>query len=86
MGMGGFGGGPATNKRYNLTLSVYSRNIFNYTNAGNITGVLNSPNPSDPASVASISPFFGRANTLAAGPYSTNGASRLVYLQLGFTF
>jgi len=67
------GGGPATNKRYNLTLGVYARNIFNYTNANTPTGVLESP-------------FFGRPNTLLLGPYSTNGASRLVYLTIGFTF
>jgi len=73
IGMGGFGGGPATNKRYNLTLGVYARNIFNYTNANTPTGVLDSP-------------FFARPNTLLLGPYSTNGASRLVYLTIGFTF
>jgi hypothetical protein len=67
------GGGPSTNKRYNLTLGVYARNIFNYPNANTPTGVVSAP-------------FFARPNTLAGGPFSTNGASRLVYLSLGFTF
>jgi hypothetical protein len=92
-GMGGFGGAAPTNKRYNITLSAYARNLFNYTNVGTITGVLNPPipscqvpNPPMGCVAASPSPFFARANSLATGPFSTNGASRIVYLQLGFTF
>jgi len=87
------GGGASTNKRYNLTLSVYARNVFNYTNANTPTGVLNPPipscqvaNPAPSCLAASPSPFFATPNTLAGGPYSTNGASRLIYLQIGLTF
>ncbi len=83
-GFGGFGGGPVTNKRYNLTLSVNARNAFNYQNLATPTAVLNPPTLASPE--ASASPFFGRSNQLAQGPYSSLAASRLIYLQLGFTF
>jgi hypothetical protein len=83
-GFGGFGGAAPTKKRYNLTLSVYGRNIFNYTNEATPIGVLNPPSATSPA--ASESPFFARPNQLAFGPYSSQSASRLIYLQIGFTF
>jgi len=84
IGMGGFGGGPATNKRYNLTLSVNARNIFNYTNAATPNAVLIPPSASSPD--ASASAFFGKPNQLLGGAFSTQSASRVMYLQLGFTF
>jgi hypothetical protein len=84
-GMGGMGGGGGTNRRYNLTLSVNARNITNYLNVVQPSGVLNVPDPSSP-SPYELSPFFGKSNGLAAGPFSSNGASRLFYLQVGFTF
>jgi len=83
-GFGGFGGGAPTNKRYNLTLSVTARNLFNYTNLATPTAVLNPPSAASPQ--ATESPFFTRSNQLAFGPFSSQAASRLVYLQLGFTF
>jgi hypothetical protein len=82
---GGMGGmGSATNRRYNLTLSVNARNVFNYTNLATPTAVLNPPEAGAP--FASESRFFGISNGLAGGPFSSQSASRLVYLQLGFTF
>jgi len=86
-GRGGFGGlfgGAPTNKRYNLTFSVNARNLFNYQNLNTPTAVLNPPNESSP--VATESPYFGRSNQLAFGPFSSQSASRLIYLQLGFSF
>jgi len=82
-GFGGFGGGPATNKRYNLTMSVNARNVFNYQDLATPTAVLNPPNGTSPALA---SPFFARSNQLAQGPFSSVAATRLIYLQLGFTF
>jgi len=82
MGMGGLG--PVTNKRYNLTLSVMARNVFNYTNLNTPTAVLNPPTA--PGGTASASSFFGMSNGLALGPFSTQAASRVLYLQLGFSF
>ena len=83
-GFGGFGGGAPTNKRYNLTFSVNARNVFNYVNLATPSAVLNPPSSVSP--VATESPFFARSNQLATGPFSSQGASRLIYLQLGFSF
>jgi carboxypeptidase family protein len=80
---GGFGGG-GTNQRYNLTLSVSARNIFNYENVALPSGVLIPPDT--PGGTASESGFFGKSNALAGGAFSSTSASRLIYLQLGFTF
>jgi Carboxypeptidase regulatory-like domain/TonB dependent receptor len=68
-----FGGGTATNRRYNLTLSVSARNIFNRVNLGQPSGDLESP-------------FFDRSNTLAGGPFNTQSANRRIDLQVRFTF
>jgi len=65
-------------------LSVNARNVFNYQDLATPTAVLNPPSASSPQ--ASASPFFARSNQLAQGPYSSVAATRLIYLQLGFTF
>jgi Carboxypeptidase regulatory-like domain len=80
----GGGGGGASGRRYSLTLSVNARNIFNYENLATPTAVLNPPN--SVGGVASESPFFGRSNGLFGQAFSSNSASRLIYLQLGFSF
>ena len=72
-GMGGMFGGSPTNSRYNLTLSVSARNLFNNVNYGNFIGDLTSP-------------LFGQANSLAGQPYSSASANRRIDLQLQFTF
>jgi hypothetical protein len=79
-GAGGFGGGgmmgsmgAATNHRYNLTFSINARNIFNYVNLAPPVGIVGSP-------------LFGQSNSLAGGPFSSNSASRLIYLQTSFSF
>ncbi|MGA8221288.1 MAG: carboxypeptidase regulatory-like domain-containing protein [Candidatus Acidiferrales bacterium] len=81
---GGFGGGAGTNRRYNLTLSIYARNLFNYENVNPPSGVLNPPDT--PGGSASVPTFFGRSNNLLGGAFSSTSASRVVYLQIGFTF
>ena len=68
-----FGGGGSSNYRYNLTLSVNARNVFNDVNYGNFIGNLSSP-------------LFGQANSLAGQPYSSATANRRIDLQLQFTF
>jgi hypothetical protein len=85
-GRGGFGmqggggfGGSATNRRYNLTLSVSARNLFNYQNLAIPSGVLDYGTPAVPL-------FFGRSNALAGGAFSSTSASRVLYLQLAFAF
>jgi hypothetical protein len=73
-GGGGFGGmGNATDRRYNLTFSVSARNVLNVVNLATPNGVLGSP-------------FFGQANALATGPFSSAGANRRIDLQVQFTF
>ncbi len=72
-GMGGGGGGGGTTHRYNLTLSVNARNMFNNVNFGPPIGTLGSR-------------LFGISNSLAGGPFNANGANRQIYLQAGFSF
>jgi Carboxypeptidase regulatory-like domain len=81
---GGFGGGATTNRRYNLTLSVSARNIFNYENVALPNGTL--PPPDATGGPQMPSKFFSFSNNLAGGFFSSTSASRIVYLQLGFTF
>ncbi|MGA8234707.1 MAG: carboxypeptidase regulatory-like domain-containing protein [Candidatus Acidiferrales bacterium] len=83
-GPGGFGGGATTNRRYSLTLSVQARNLFNFENLDQPSGVLTAPD--SPGETASVPYFFGKSNGLAGGAFSSASASRLIYLQLGFTF
>lgn len=80
-GPGGFGGGT-TNRRYNLTLSLETRNLLNSVNPGSPVGTLGSP-------------FFGHAQGLAGGfgggPGGGGGggsqsANRRLELQLRFNF
>jgi Carboxypeptidase regulatory-like domain len=68
-----FGGGGSSNYRYNLTLSVNARNVFNNVNFGTPVGNLSSP-------------LFGEANSLAGQPYSSPTANRRIDLQVQFTF
>ena len=70
---GGMFGGNLSNYRYNLTLSVNARNIFNNVNVSNPVGNLSSP-------------IFGQSNGLAGGPFSSSTANRRVDLQVQFTF
>ena len=92
----GGGGGPmmgggGTNHRYNLTLSVMARNITNYLNVAQPNGTLPVPDLAV-CSVSVTNPcnkpplFFGVSNSLARGPFSSNGAPRLFYLQASFSF
>jgi hypothetical protein len=84
-GMGGpINGGGGTGRRYNFSLGIIARNVFNYENLAVPTAVLNPPISA--TEMASASPFFGRSNALAGGPFSSTSASRLIYLQLGFSF
>jgi len=74
MGPGGMGGG-STNKRYNLTVSISARNVFNHVNDGPIIGNL-------------LSPQFGQANSLAGGfgAFAENANNRRLELQARFSF
>jgi hypothetical protein len=67
------GGGVTTGRRYNLTFSVSARNVLNRVNLGTPVGSLSSP-------------LFAQSIGLAGGPYSSQGASRRIDLQVLFSF
>jgi hypothetical protein len=62
-----------TGRRYNLTLSVSARNVFNNVNLAAPSGVLGSR-------------FFGVPNALAGGPFSSASANRRIDLTAVFNF
>jgi Carboxypeptidase regulatory-like domain/TonB dependent receptor len=73
-----FGGGPtmsgpSSDRRYNLTLGVNVRNVFNKVNTANPSGVLGSR-------------FFDVPNALQGGPFSGGSAVRRLDLQATFSF
>jgi Carboxypeptidase regulatory-like domain len=80
-GRGGpiFGGGPTmmsanSDRRYNLTLGVNARNVFNNVNAANPNAVLGSR-------------LFDVSNSLQGGPFSQGtSANRKLELQATFSF
>jgi hypothetical protein len=77
-GLGGgggnpFGGGPSTNKRYNVTFTVAARNLFNNVNLARPVGNINSQ-------------FFDQSIALAGGPFNTAAANRRIDLQVQFSF
>jgi hypothetical protein len=72
-GGGPFGFGSTTNRRYNLTLSISARNIFNNVNLATPIGDLNSP-------------LFGQANNIAGFFGASSVANRRIDLQARFTF
>jgi Carboxypeptidase regulatory-like domain len=72
-GSGPMMGGPSSERRYNLTLGLNVRNVFNKVNLGNPSGVVGSQ-------------FFDRSNSLQGGPFSTGSAVRRIDLQATFSF
>ena len=72
------GGGPmmmssSSERRYNLTLGVGVRNVFNKVNVANPGGVLGSP-------------LFNVSNSLQGGPFSSSVANRRIDVQATFSF
>jgi hypothetical protein len=51
-GRGGGGGDSLTEHRYNLTLSISARNLFNHVNYATPVGFLSSPNRFEPLGIA----------------------------------
>jgi hypothetical protein len=74
-GTGGGGTGMSSNsdRRYNLTLGVSARNLFNKVNVANPNGVLGSQ-------------FFDTPNSIQGGPFSSGAANRRIDLQASFSF
>jgi hypothetical protein len=72
------GGGPMimssnSDRRYNLTLGVGVRNVFNNVNLANPGGVLGSQ-------------LFNVSNALAGGPFSSSSSNRRIDVQATFAF
>jgi hypothetical protein len=65
--------GPSSDRRYNLTLALGVRNIFNKVNLASPSGILGSS-------------YFNTPNALAGGPFSTGSAVRRIDLQATFSF
>ena len=78
-GPGGWGGmrgmfsDSTTSRRYNLTVGIMARNLFNNVNLGTPNGVITSP-------------YFLQSTTLAGGYGASNAVNRRVELQARFTF
>jgi hypothetical protein len=79
-GLSGSRGGPGrmdqtTSRRYNLTLTAQSSNVFNHENLGTPNGTLSSP-------------FFGESQSLAGGGFfgASTAGNRSVFLQAVFNF
>jgi hypothetical protein len=73
-GGGGFNTSSNSDRRYNLTLGVGARNVFNNVNVSNPNAVLGSP-------------LFNKSNSLQGGPFSQGGtANRRIELQATFSF
>jgi hypothetical protein len=78
-GGGGMRGGPGGQAappaphRYNLTLSLQARNVFNNVNLSTPVGNLNSP-------------LFGKSLSLAGGAFNSQSANRRIDMQLRLSF
>jgi hypothetical protein len=86
VGFGGFG--ASSSQRYNLTLSVNARNLFNDVNKATPFAVITPANSTQSASVA---PIFGQSISLSGGAFGPGGgaagaANRAIYLQALFSF
>ena len=73
-GGGMFGSSANSNQRYNLTLSLNARNLFNTVNLSNPVGSLSSPN-------------FGESLSVAGGGYGGSSANnRRIDMSIRFSF
>ncbi len=73
-GGGGFNMSSNSDRRYNLTMGVGVRNVFNNVNVSNPIAVLGSP-------------FFEKSTSLQGGPFSQgSSANRRIELQATFSF
>ncbi len=86
MGLGGTGGGPRgpstrVDRRYSITLSAFTHNIFNVVNVAPPNGTLGGPPDG-----TTDSPFFGKSTQLATGFFSHGSAVRDFNFQALFNF
>ena len=87
----GSGGGGATSSgghKYSLNFNVQALNLFNDINRGTPDGgIVPTPvDPSDPNTLYSAGPQFGKSSGLAGGIFSTSSAARRIFFQAAFQF
>ena len=75
-------GGAASEKRFNLNVSLYIQNIFNHVNLGAPVGNLSSPNFGESLGLSTTATQFGGPG--AAG--SAGAGNRRIYAQLRLNF
>jgi hypothetical protein len=81
MGMGGFGGGGSSEKKYTLNVGIFFQNLLNNVNLAPPIGNLSSPFFGQSQSVAGSFGGFG-----GGGPGSANAGNRKISLSLRFNF
>ena len=81
-GRGGLFGGTSGTKRYNLTFSVYDRNVLNNVNYGMPSGVVGSPFFNQSNSLGGL--FGGGGGAYGGGP--SQAANRRLDFQVTFSF
>lgn len=79
IGPQGGGGAPASEKRFNLNVSINFQNLFNRVNLAPPVGNLSSPNFGESLNLA---PLFG----FGGGGGSTSAANRRIYAQVRLNF
>jgi hypothetical protein len=91
-GFGGNGGRPprgmfdsSSSRKYNLTFSVQAQNVFNNINYGAPSGTI-LPTYDSVSKEVNPGNRFGKANSLAGGPFSSNAAARRIFFQATFAF
>jgi hypothetical protein len=82
-GMGGMFGGSQTDHRYNLTFSVFGRNIFNRENLATPVGVLS---PQDFTGASNFGQSIALAGGVGGGFFGSQANSRRIDLHVTFSF
>jgi hypothetical protein len=82
-GMGGMFGGSQTDHRYNLTFSVFGRNIFNRENLATPVGVLS---PQDFTGTSNFGQSIALAGGVGGGFFGSQANSRRIDLHVTFSF
>jgi hypothetical protein len=81
--MGGFGGGNRTDHRYNLTFSVFGRNIFNHANLAPPVGVLS---PQAFTGNSTFGESIATSGGIGGGFFGSQSNDRRIDMQVQFSF
>ena len=78
----GMGGGTALPRKFSLNISAQALNLFNNVNYGAPSGIVTPPGTIGTGEINR----FGQSQSLANGIFSTESASRRIFLQAVFSF